>query len=711
MSSDQQEQNETIASRLRPAHVAMRADLEVHRHVFRDEVSYVFRDPMTLAVHKVGEADYQLCAAITDERSLGEIFDSLVEEGLLEEDDEEDFFQFILGLHGLGFLNLPVPDDKSLYRRRQAKLKAVRSSRKMAFLFLQVPLFNPDAFLDRTKHFVSWMFTKWALMVWMAVVGSALYMLVKNWDTFFTPLGNVFTPERLIGLWLALVSLKLIHEFGHAYACKILGGEVPEMGAYFIAGTPCAYVDATASWGFSKRSERLTVVLAGVYVELFIAALAVFVWAIAPTATIQLFAFDIVVVAGIATVIANLNPLMRFDGYYIASDLLEIPNLRSTAQKHAIAVFKHILLGVPMPHSRFSFPMRTTLFIFGIMTALYKISIVMGISAMLSTKYLYLGIGLAAMYGGKEFYRVGKNVGNYLIHSDEARMHRVRAGVLATLVFGALPLFLVLVPVPRQVMALGVVGMEQEHVCYASQNGFIDSIDVYPGDVVDAEEPMAQLENPSVEMALDEAQRELETSRIRADALMQEDPAAASIERQNEYAAIRRIERERSVIESLTIRAEEPGVVLQMLPMSSQGQFINQGQQIARVGSGRWVVRGLVRATSFARVGPKLGDEVTFRSISNPEVTVRAKLVRIADAGNREIPHETLTATAGGEIPISPVTGKANEPYFQIEAMVIGDPPMTFGSTGKMRIGTHREPIATSIWRSALRLLQRLEEN
>ena len=711
MSSEQQEQTETIASRLRPAHVALRADLEVHRHVFRDEVSYVFRDPMTLAVHKVNEADYQLCAAITDDRPLGDIFDDLVKEGLLDQEDEENFFQFVLGLHGLGFLNLPVPDDKALYRRRQAKIKAVRASRKMAFLFLQVPLFNPDAFLDRTKHYVSWMFTKWALMVWTLVVGLALALLVRNWGTFFTPLGDVFTPSRLVGLWLALVSLKLIHEFGHAYACKILGGEVPEMGAYFIAGTPCAYVDATASWGFSKRSERLTVVLAGVYVELFIASLAVFVWAIAPTASMQLMAFDIVVVAGIATVVANLNPLMRFDGYYIASDLLEIPNLRSTAQKHAIAVFKRILLGVPMPHSPFSFPMRLTLFVFGIMTALYKISIVMGISAMLSTKYLYLGIGLATMYGGKEFYRVGKNVGNYLIHSEEAHMHRVRASVLAMLVFGAAPVFLVLVPVPRNVMALGVVGMEQERVCYASQNGFIDTIDVYPGDTVDDDQTLAQLQNPSVELALDEAQSELEIARIRADALMLEDPAAASIQRQNEHAAMRRIEREQSEIDSLTIKAEGPGVVLQMLPTASEGQFINQGQQVARVGSGRWVIRGLVRAAAFAKVGPKIGDEITFRSISNPEVTVQARLVRIADGANREIPHETLTATAGGEIPISPITGKANEPYFQIEAMVIGDPPMTFGSTGKMRIGTHREPIATSIWRSALRLLQRLEQN
>jgi putative peptide zinc metalloprotease protein len=704
-------QPDPIAPRLRPAQVGIRQDLEVHRHVFRGEVSYVFRDPMTLAVHKVSEADYQLCAALDEDRPLGEVFDQLVEDGRVDQEDEESFFQFILGLHGLGFLNLPVPDNESLYRRRQQKIKAKRSAKLMGFLFLQVPLINPDTFLERTKHLVSWVFTKWSLMVWSVVVGSALVLLAKNWAEFFTPIGDVFTPERLLGMWFSLVVLKLIHEYGHAYACKVFGGEVPEIGAYFIAGTPCAYCDCTSSWGFTKRAHRLIVVLAGIYVELFIAAIAVFVWAIAPSATVKLIAFDIVVVAGVATVLANLNPLMRFDGYYIFSDLLEIPNLRSTAQKQAINLLKHLAIGVPMPPNRYSFGLNTGLVIFGVLSALYKITIVLGISALLSTKYLYLGIGLATFYGGMEFYKAAKNIGNYLIHSEEAQRHRVRAGALATMVFAALPLAIVFVPVPRPIMATGMVGLENEQSYFAGTAGFISSIHVNPGEVLRQGAPIATLENPRAQDAVDLARHEYEAAMIRADSLLEDNPSQASIFRKTAESSLARLRREEEILERLEITTEGSAVVIQALPKSKEGSFVSLGEPIAKTGSGRWVIRGLVREALLADVGLGIGEEVEFRSASSPGDTIRARITHIGQLGKKEIALETLTALGGGEIPISPVTGEANEPYFEIEAILIGQPTVSFGNTGRVFLGTHSEPIATTLWRSGLRLLQKLEQH
>jgi putative peptide zinc metalloprotease protein len=702
---------DAIAPRLRPAQVGLRKDLDVHRHVFRGEVSYVIRDPITLAVHKLSEADYQLCAALSEDRSLGDVFDEFVANGTLDQDDEESFFQFILSLHGLGFLNLPVPNNEALYRRRQQKIKARRAQKVTGFLFMQVPLINPDSFLDRTKHLVSWVFTKWTLMVWSLVVGSALLLLLKNWGTFFTPIGDIFTPERLLGMWIALVSLKVIHEFGHAYACKVLGGEVPEIGAYFIAGTPCAYCDCTSSWGFNKRFERLIVVLAGVYVELFIAALAVFVWAIAPSASVQLIAFDIVVVAGVATILANLNPLMRFDGYYILSDILEIPNLRSTAQRLAISLIKRIFIGVPMPATRFSPGMTAGLIVFGVLSALYKITIVMGISALLATKFLYLGIGLAVFYGGMEFYRVGKNVGNYLIHSEEAQIHRVRAGALATLLFAAAPAFLVFVPVPRPVMALGTVGMEQEASYYATGDGFIESINAQPGDILTTGEPIAILSNPTLEHNLKSAEYELKRATILSEALLAEDPSAAAIHRESAEAAKARLQREQERLSELSIDTESACTVLEVLPRRDEGKFSLTGDRIAHVGSGRWVIRGLVREAALSHAPIHVGDQIAFRSTSAQGQSIHARVTRLEPLGSRVIRHETLTALAGGEIPIAPETGEANEPYFELEAVIVGDADIAYGITGNILIGSYSEPIAISLWRSGLRLLQKLEQN
>ncbi|GAB5495475.1 MAG: hemolysin D [Phycisphaerales bacterium] len=674
-------------------------------------MSYVFRDPMTLAVHKVSERDYQLCAAINEDKQLGHVFDELVENDMVDQEDEESFYQFILSLHGLGFLNLPVPDNESLYRRRQQKIKAKRSAKLMGFLFLQVPLINPDTFLARTKHFVSWIFTKWALAVWLVVVGSALLLLGKNWTEFFTPIGDVFTPERLLGMWFSLVVLKIIHEFGHAYACKIFNGEVPEIGAFFIAGTPCAYCDCTSSWGFTKRLHRLTVVLAGVYVELFIASFAIFVWAIASSATVKLIAFDIVVVAGVATVLANLNPLMRFDGYYILSDVLEVPNLRSTAQRRAIELLKFLAIGVPMTPNRYSFGFNTFLVTFGVLSALYKITIVMGISALLATKFLYLGIGLAVFYGGMEFYKAAKNVGNYLIHSEEAHSHRLRAGVLASLVFAAAPAAIVFVPVPRPVIATGMVAMEQEQSYYAGADGFVESIHIYPGDLLKPGDPIATLDNPHSDDAVNMARHEYERASTLAEAKLADEPAQAAIHRRSAASSLVVLEREQEKLEKLDVTSTGGAVVLQVIPQSREGSYMALGDPIAQVGSGRWIIRGLVREASLASIRIKVDDEIQFRSASNPGETIRATVTHVGRLGKREITQETLTAMGGGQIPISPVTGEANEPYFEIEATIIGQPPVSYGVTGHLYLGTHSEPIATSLWRSGLRLLQKLEQN
>ncbi len=702
---------EPIAPRLRQAQVGLRKDLDVHRHVFRGEVSYVFRDPLTLAVHKLSEADYQLCAALSEDRQLGEAFAQLVSQGRVEQEDEESFYQFILSLHSLGFLNLPVPNNETLYRRRKMKIRAKKAQRLTGFLFMQVPLINPDSFLDRTKHLVSWVFTKWTLMVWAVVVGSALLLLLKNWGTFFTPIGDVFTPERLLGMWIALVSLKLIHEFGHAYACKVLGGEVPEIGAYFIAGTPCAYCDCTSSWGFTKRHERLIVVLAGVYVELFIAALAVFVWAIAPSASVRLVAFDIVVVAGVATVLANLNPLMRFDGYYILSDILEIPNLRSTAQRRAISLAKRIFVGVPMPENRYSPAMNAGLITFGILGAIYKFTIVMGISVLLATKFLYLGIGLAVFYGGTEFYRVNKNIGNYLIHSEEAKQHRIRAGMLATALFAIAPAFLIFVPVPRPVMALGAVGLEHESSYYAAGDGYIETIDARPGDRTREGDLLVRQTNPVLQQSVMFAQYELQKATILAEAYLAQNPSAAAIQREAAQSARSGLDRKQEQLDRLSIQTQADAVVLEILPKSSEGKFAVTGDRIAHVGSGDWVIRGLIREASLSHTPIAIGDEINFRSASAPNQNIRATITRLEPLGSRDIRLETLTALGGGEIPISPVTGQANEPYFQLEAVVVGEADLNYGITGNILIGSYREPIAVSLWRSGLRLLQKLEQN
>ena len=294
-----------------------------------------------------------------------------------------------------------MSDDKILYRRYQARQSVRRRQKIMGFLFLQIPLINPNAFLERTMPLMRWLYSPIAFVLWLILVGSAGYVAVANGSELLQPANGLLATRNLIFMWFTLISLKVIHEFGHAFACKHFGGHVPEMGVYMIAFTrPAHYVNATAAWGFPNKGHRLVVSLAGVYVEIAIAAMAVFVWAATGPSLLNSIAYNVMFLASAVTLLFNINPLMRYDGYYVASDLLEIPNLRQRSSKYVIDLAKRWILGVSVTQEAVSLKLRIILFSFGVSATAYRMLVLVSIAALIATKFFLVGVGLACFYVG-----------------------------------------------------------------------------------------------------------------------------------------------------------------------------------------------------------------------------------------------------------------------------------------------------------------------
>ena len=405
-----------LADTLRSVHVGLRKDLQVSRHVFRGAVSYIVRDPMTFQSQRLDLGDYELFVSVHTSSSLFEIFNSLVERGKLSKGDEERFYQFVLSLHRLGFLRLPVSDDKLLYQRYLVRQRAKRREKLMGFLFLRIPLWNPDAFLDRTIHRARPLFGTPALILWTLLMISAGYVAAVNWHELLRPDQGVLVAGNLPLLWVTLIVLKILHELGHAYACKHYGGHVPEMGAYLIMFTPCAYMDATASWGFSRKGERLIVCFGGMYVESFIAAIAVFVWAATEQSLIHSLAYNVIFLASVVTILFNINPLMRFDGYYILSDLVEIPNLRQRSTRHVLSVLKRLLLGLKAATESGGRRLRATLLTYGVALSMYRAALLVTIAAVLIFKLHTVGLLLGGGFLAATGIGIVRSLMKYLWH-------------------------------------------------------------------------------------------------------------------------------------------------------------------------------------------------------------------------------------------------------------------------------------------------------
>src|SRR6185503_10544121 len=179
--------------------------------------------------------------------------------------------------------------------------------------------------------FWSW----WGGLVWLAVVAPAAVHLAVHWTDFsHGVLDRLLTPQNLGMMWLLFPLIKTLHELGHATATKAFGREVHDLGVMLLVVTPVPYVDASAAWAFPGKWRRIAVGAAGMAVELVLASLALYVWLAVEPGLVRALAFHVIVIAGISTLVFNANPLLRYDGYYILADLLEIPNLRARANRY-----------------------------------------------------------------------------------------------------------------------------------------------------------------------------------------------------------------------------------------------------------------------------------------------------------------------------------------------------------------------------------------
>ncbi|MGB4737094.1 MAG: hypothetical protein WBH50_02850, partial [Fuerstiella sp.] len=236
--------------------VTLRSDLKSSRQVYQGTPVYVVHDPVGFRTHRLSVFQYRTLATLNEDLTLGQNFESQVAKGDFDRDEEELYLELILSFSRLGLLLLPGSNGAKLFEQHTKMQSMKRRGKAMGFLFMTIPLVNPDKFLTRTMHRMSWLFTKAFFVVWLLGMAAAGFVVLSRFSDLVQPLNGILATKNLPFLWLAFVGLKIWHELGHGYACKVFGGFIPEMGTILIAGTPAAYVDASAAWSFPERYKR-----------------------------------------------------------------------------------------------------------------------------------------------------------------------------------------------------------------------------------------------------------------------------------------------------------------------------------------------------------------------------------------------------------------------------------------------------------------------
>ncbi len=706
--------------RVASVRACLRSSVRAHKQIFRGEEWVVLRDSLGSEFFRVTAAAYAFLSRMGPQRTIDEVWSELIEAEPESSLTQEEVVQLLGQLHLSNLLQFDrgaaaASLFERLRQRRSREIKAVL----LGFLSIKLPLFDPDRVLEKCLPLIRMVFGPVGACVYAALILWGLKALADESDHLFDQSAGLLAPANLGLLYIGMVIAKLVHEFGHAAACKRFGGEVHKMGVIFLMFAPLPYMDATASWGFRSRFQRLLVGFSGVLSELAVAAVAVLIWAHTAPGVVNALAYNVIFVASVSTVLFNLNPLMRFDGYHMLVDYLDVPNLFQRSRDQLKYLGERWVLGVKnvQPVARTATE-AWLLPVYGVLSLGYWVVLMSTIIFFIAEQYLDLGVALAWLMFFTSVVLPLFKFSKYLLASPKLQHQRLRTGGITVGILSLSLGLLAAVPMPDRVRVKGVMQANFSRELYSDAGGALVRLVAQPGQWVMAGQVLAQLENPELAFEIISAQQQ------REQLLAQELQAIASsvaniepIERQRE-ATEQKIAELRRQQQALTVIAPIDGI------WSATELDASRGQWVARGGSLGTVVDD--REWRFVAVVPQINTHLFEAGLLATEIRIRGQQEFNLQSAKTEVmpfeqgllPSPALGMQGGGEIAVQPNDPKgltAAEPFFRIQAQLPApsatgqdqDLRRLHGRVGTMRITLPDSPLLFQWERSLRQFLQR----
>ena len=689
----------------------LRPHAEVRRMLFRGQRWYLLQDHASGRFHRFSPAAHVLIGLMNGRRSLAEVW-SLASERLGDDLPTQD--ETIRLMSQLYRANALATDAFSNVEELVERDEATRSKQFWANfrspLAIKLPLWDPSRALALVEPLGRLIFSGWGLALWLLTVLPALALAFQHWESLTEGLGDrVLAVENALLLWAVFPVVKLLHEFGHGLAVQRWGGETHEMGVMFLVGVPVPFVDATASSAFPSRSHRALVGAAGVFVELFLAALAMFLWVAIEPGAVRAIAFNVMLIAGVSSLLFNGNPFLRFDAYYVFSDLLEIPNLGSRSnQWWGYAIQRHVF-GRREAESPADDPAEARWLAFYAVGALVnRLLITLSIALFVASELFFVGVLIAA-WSITQFavLPVFRHLGFVLFDS---RLRGVRRSALGW-TFGTLGLLVVLLgllPAPSWTMAEGVVWAREDALVRAGTDGVIEAFVAEPGSLVEAGAHLVELSDTELTAEHAIAEANVRANRAQYDIDRTDDRVQAEITRQSLEHAERRLVRASEELAALDVVAGAAGRFLVEAAPDQVGRYLRRGEVLGYVLSfDPLTVRVAVAAEDVDFVRNRT-RAVEVRLSERIGEAFPARVVLEVPAATTELPSRALSTEGGGLIALDPTAAdglQAFESYFLFDLAVDGvEAPVGVGGRVFVRFEHPPEPVLVQLYRAARRL-------
>ena len=366
------------AERRKAVRLRVRPDLQISEQRYEGKIFHVVKDPVCLRYYRFNRQEYHVFHLFDGKHTMEDVRKVFEEEFRPHRLEFNDLEHFARQLVTAGLVQHEVGGaGKHLFQRRAKQRRMKRFAAISNIMYWKIPVFDPDRILTWMIGYLWWIFTPAFFFASVTLMLAAAFQVLVHFQTFYDKIPRYqefFAVNTLLYMWMSLGVVKIIHEFGHGLSCKAYKGESHEMGLLLMCFSPALYCNVTDAWTVADKWKRIIISFAGIYVELVIASLATFIWWYTPhMPTVNNIAMAVMVLCSVSTFFFNANPLMRFDGYYMLADWLEIPNLRDRANKYLTNLFLSTALGVEVPPEQYMATGRKLLFlVYAIASYVYR---------------------------------------------------------------------------------------------------------------------------------------------------------------------------------------------------------------------------------------------------------------------------------------------------------------------------------------------------
>ena len=719
--------------------VRVRADLTAKRQKYHGRSYWVVKEPVGLNYFRFQDEEYAILQMIDGFRSLDDIKDKFEEDFPPQKITLEELQQFLGMLHRSGLIVAAVPGQgRQLRQRRDERRRKELLGAMTNVLCIRFKGIDPERILNWLYPKLKWFFSTFVFACCILLALSALSLVLIEFDVFRSKLPgfrDFFSPTNAVFLAVTLGITKILHEFGHGLMCKHFGGECHEMGIMILVLTPCLYCNVSDSWMLPSKWHRAAIGAAGIYIEVTLAALSTFIWWFTQPCLLHYLCLNIMFISSVSTILFNANPLLRYDGYYILSDLVEIPNLRQKATSILGRKMGQWFLGLEPTEDPF-LPERNQAFfaLYTVAAVMYRWFIMASILFFLykvfepyGLKILGQGIAAMAIYGlvFQPLYKL------YKYFSVPGRIHKVKKPrMYATLAgLGAIVAAFLYVPLPHSVFCPLEIQVRDAANVFVSVPGTLEEILAQPNDLVSNGAELARLSSVELDQEIAREESLLRLRKIRLAGLKRQshlDPGSFGQILQYEAACDAledELQEKKKDKDRLTIRAPEAGTVMPP-PRHDSGQASEKqlsgwsGTPLMKQNIGAFLQAK--PPVLFCQIGdPKkmeatlvidqakvdfvaIDDEVEIKLDELPHDILKGVIDEIA-ADELEISPRNLSAKVGGNLPTETDDTGAERPLNpSYQARVFLDDPdglLRPGLRGQAKIHTKPQTLGRRAWR------------